>query len=422
MTDRPPLKGVRVADFSWAWAGPYAAMELALFGAEVIKIESMKRLDHVRLRALGFGHFRGADASPFFNDLNMNKLSVTLDLGHPKAVEIAKKIVSISDIMLQNMRPGVMDRLGFSYEAMKKVKPDIIYLSSSACGATGPDREYVGYAPTFGALGGGVHLTGYPDMAPQPLTGSVDLRSAATSAFIMLAALVHRQRTGEGQHIDVSSQETITALIGDALMEYTMNGRSRTRRGNEDDAMAPHNVYRCRDDKGMTIAAAEEEWKDLRRDDKWVTIAVATEEEWKALTEVLDNPVLKNDARFADAYSRHTNREALDRIIETWTRERTPNEVMTVLQRAGVAAVPSFNSEALAHDPHLKERNAFIELDHSVMGKRVVVAPHWRMSETPVHITRPAPLLGGHNRYVFCDLLGMSPQEVEDLEKDKVIY
>jgi len=403
MMENTALKGVRIADFSWAWAGPYAAMELALFGAEVIKIESMKRLDHVRLRALGFGHFRGADASPFFNDLNLNKLSVTLDLSHPKAVEIAKKIVSISDITLQNMRPGVMDRLGLGYEVMKKVKPDIIYLSSSACGATGPDREYVGYAPTFGALGGGVHLTGYPDQAPQPLTGSVDLRSAATAAFVMLAALVHRQRTGEGQHIDLSSQETITVLIGEALMDYTMNGRNRTRRGNEDDGMAPHNVYRC-------------------RDGKWVTIAVATEEEWKALTEVLDNPALKNDVRFADAYGRHTHREALDRIIETWTMERTPHEVMTVLQRAGVAAVPSFDSEALSQDPHLKERNAFIEVDHSVMGKRVVVAPHWRMSETPVHITRQAPLLGQHNRYVFCDLLGMSPQEVEDLEKDKVIY
>ena len=403
MMDRSPLKGVRIADFSWAWAGPYAAMELALFGAEVIKIESMKRLDHVRLRALGFGHFRGADASPFFNDLNLNKLSVTLDLSNPKAIEIAKKIVSISDIALQNMRPGVMDRLGLGYEDLKKVRPDIIYLSSSACGATGPDREYVGYAPTFGALGGGVHLTGYPDQMPQELTGSVDLRSAATSAFVMLTALVHRQRTGEGQHIDLSSQETITVMIGEALMDYTMNKRNRTRRGNEDDSMAPHNVYRC-------------------RDDKWVTIAVATEEEWKAMMEVLDLPALKNDERFADAYSRHTHRAALDGIIETWTRERTPQEVMTVLQRAGVAAVPSFDSEALANDPHLKERNAFIEVDHSVMGKRIVAAPHWRLSETPARITRQAPLLGQHNRYVFCDLLGMSPQEVEDLEKEKVIY
>jgi len=403
MMDRSALKGVRIADFSWAWAGPYAAMELALFGAEVIKIESRKRLDHVRLRALGFGHFRGVDASPFFNDLNLNKLSVTLDLSHPKAVEIAKKIVSISDITLQNMRPGVMDRLGLGYDDLKKVKPDIIYLSSSACGATGPDRKYVGYAPTFGALGGAVHLTGYPDQAPQPLTGSVDLRSAATSAFVMLAALVHRQRTGEGQHIDLSSQETITVLVGEALMDYTMNKRNRTRRGNEDDSMAPHNVYRC-------------------RDDKWVTIAVATEEEWKALTEVLDIAALKNDERFADAYSRHTHREALDGIIETWTKERTPQEVMTVLQRAGVAAVPSFDSEALSQDPHLKERNAFIEVDHSVMGKRIVVAPHWRLSETPARITSQAPLLGAHNQYVFCDLLGLSLQEVEGLEKDLVIY
>jgi benzylsuccinate CoA-transferase BbsF subunit len=403
MMERSALKGVRIADFSWAWAGPYAAMELALFGAEVIKIESRKRLDHVRLRALGFGHFRGVDASPFFNDLNLNKLSVTLDLSHPKAVEIAIKIVSISDVMLQNMRPGVMDRLGLGYEDMKKVKHDIIYLSSSACGATGPDRQYVGYAPTFGALGGAVHLTGYPDEAPQRLTGSVDIRSAVTAAFIMLAALVHRQRTGEGQHIDLSSQETITVLLGEAIMEYTMNGRNRTRRGNENDGMAPHNAYRC-------------------RDDKWVTIAVAAEEEWKALAKVLGNPVLKDDERFADAYCRNIHRAEMDEIIEAWTIEHTPHEVMALLQQAGVAAVPTFDSEALAHDPHLKERNAFIEVDHSVMGKRIVVAPHWRLSETPARITRQAPLLGEHNRYVFCDLLGMSQREVEALEKENVMY
>ena len=144
--NRGALSGVRIADFSWAWAGPYAAMELALFGAEVIKIESRKRLDHVRLRALGFGHFRGVDASPFFNDLNLNKLSVTLNLSHPKAVEVAKRIVAISDVTLQNMRPGVMDRLGLGYQDIVKIKPDIIYLSSSACGTLMP-RSTTGSSP-----------------------------------------------------------------------------------------------------------------------------------------------------------------------------------------------------------------------------------------------------------------------------------
>ena len=401
--NRCALSGVRIADFSWAWAGPYAAMELALFGAEVIKIESRRRLDHVRLRALGFGHFRGSDASPFFNDLNLNKLSVTLNLSHPRAVETAKRIVAISDVTLQNMRPGVMDRLGLGYDDMVKVKPDIIYLSSSACGGTGPDREYVGYAPTFGALGGGVYLTGYPDLAPQTLIGSIDLRSARTAAFAILAALVHRQRTGEGQHIDLSSQESVSVLIGDAIMEYTMNRKNRSRKGNEDDIMAPHNCYRC-------------------RNGKWVTIAVATDEEWAVLAAMIGVGVGKTAKRYGDAKSRRARRKEIDQLIETWTMERTPQEVMEILQKEGLAAVPSFDSESLALDPHMEARGVFTEVDHPVLGKRVVVAPHWRMSETPARITEPAPLLGEHNEYVFGELLGMADDEIAELEKDGAIY
>lgn len=403
MTEKTALQGVRIADFSWAWAGPYAAMELGLFGAEVIKIESRKRLDHVRLRALGFGHFRGVDASPFFNDLNLNKLSVTLDLSNPRAIEVAKKIVAVSDVMIQNMRPGVMERLGLGYEAMTEIKPDIIYLSSSACGGTGPDREYVGYAPTFGALGGGVNLTGYPDIAPQPLIGSVDLRSAATTAFAILAALVYRQRTGEGQHIDVSSQETISVLIGDALMEGAMNGTNRARRGNRDEVMAPHNCYPC-------------------CNGKWVTIAVATDGEWRALAKVVGDEILSTDERFREARGRLLHRDEIDTRIAAWTKQRTPHVVMEALQPVGVAAVPSFDSETMAGDPHLEARGIFRAVDHPVIGTRVVVDPHWQLSETPARITRPAPLLGAHNRYVFGELLGMSDQEIEALEADRVAY
>jgi benzylsuccinate CoA-transferase BbsF subunit len=403
VSERSALQGVRIADFSWAWAGPYAAMELGLFGAEVIKIESRKRLDHVRLRALGFGHFRGVDASPFFNDLNLNKLSVTLDLSNPRAIEVAKKIVAVSDVMLQNMRPGVMERLGLGYEAMTKVKPDIIYLSSSACGSAGPDREYVGYAPTFGALGGGVNLTGFPDIAPQPLIGSVDLRSAATTAFAILAALVHRQRTGEGQHIDVSSQETISVLLGDALMEYAMNGTNRVRRGNGDELMAPHNSYPC-------------------GNGRWVTIAVATDEEWRALAAIVGNGQLQADERFHNACGRRRHRDEIDGHLTAWTMRKTPREVMEMLQHVGVAAVMSFDSETMADDPHLQERGVFRAVDHQVIGTRVVVDPHWRLSETPARITRPAPLLGAHNQYVFGELLRMTDSEIEALEADRVAY
>ncbi|GAF86857.1 unnamed protein product, partial [marine sediment metagenome] len=283
--------------------------------------------------------------------LNMNKMSVTLNLSQPKAVELAKRIVQISDVAVQNMRPGAMDRLGLGYEDLKKVKPDIIYLSSSACGATGPEKGYIGYAPTFGALGGTVHLTGYPDATPQQMMGAIDLRSAATSAFAILAALCYRQRTGEGQLIDLSSQETISALIGDAIMDYTMNGRNRTRKGNSDEVMAPHNCYRC-------------------LDGKWVTIAIATEEEWKAFCSAIGDPDWTKDHRFSDAYGRQRNQAELDKHVEEWTINYTPYQVMRILQKAGVAAFPSVNSKDLSADRHLKERGVFQRADHPVMGKR----------------------------------------------------
>jgi len=401
--NRSALDGVRIADFSWAWAGPYATMLLALMGAEVIKIESQQKLDHVRLRALGFGVFRGVDRSPFFNDLNLNKLSVTLNLSRPEAVELAKRIVRISDVVVQNMRTGAMDRLGLGYEDLKKVKPDIIYLSSSACGSTGPEKGYLGYAPTFGALGGAVHLTGYPDGPPQQMMGAIDLRSAATAAFAILAALCYRQRTGEGQLIDLSSQETISALIGDAIMDYTMNRRNQTRKGNRDEAMAPHNCYRC-------------------RDGKWVTIAIATEEEWKAFCSAIGDPDWTRDHRFADAYSRQRNQDELDKHVEAWTMNYTPHQVMEILQKVGVAAVPSFNSKDLCTDRHLKERGVFMEVDHPVMGKRVVVAPHWKLSHTPARPGRYAPLFGEHNEYVFGELLGMRLDEINELKEGGIIY
>lgn len=397
------LKGIRVADFSWAWAGPYATMLLALLGAEVIKIESQARLDHVRLRALGFGLFRGADRSPFFNDLNLNKLSITLNLSQPEGVELAKRVVAVSDVAVQNMRPGVMDRLGLGYAALSKLKADIIYLSSSACGTTGPERGYVGYAPTFGALGGATYLTGYPDAPPQMTMGSIDLRSAATAAFAILAALCYRQRTGQGQHIDLSSQETIAALVQDTIMDYTMNRRNQTRKGNRDDIMAPHNCYRC-------------------GDGKWITIAVATEEEWKAFCQAIGDPGWTMEESFCDAYQRHKNQEELDERVQEWTMTHTTYEVMELLQAAGVAAVPSLNSEGLYNDPHLRERGCFQEVDHAIMGKRVVVAPHWKFSHTPASTCRPAPLLGEHNEYVFLELLGMSPAEMEELAQRGVIY
>ena len=400
-----PLAGVRVTEFTSAWAGPYATCLLGFLGAEVIKVESRRRLDHSRVLSFSTQSiYDGPDESSVFNTLNLNKRSVTLNLSKPGAVAVARRLAGISDVVVENMRPGVMDRLGLGYDELRKAKDDLIYLSSSACGQKGPEREYVGYAPTFAALAGVSHLTGYEDWPPSNFMGSIDLRSATTAAFSILTALIYHQRTGRGQHIDLSSQEAIAALSADSLMDFILNGRSPGRRGNEDGTMAPHNCYPC------------------RGEDRWVSIAVTNDRDWQALCEVMGEPALARDSRFAETAGRLSRQPDLDRIIGGWTRERDAGEVTAMLQQAGICAAPSLSSEGLYKDPHLKARHVFKEVDHPVMGKDWVTEPPWRLSLTPAAIRTPAPLLGEHNDLVFRELLGMSEDDITRLEKEQAIY
>jgi len=401
---RLPLAGVRIVDFTWAWAGPQATLLLGMLGAEIIKIESRARLDHTRLRSLMSGPtLASPDHSVIFGELNLNKLSLTLNLTHTEAVDIIKRLVKVSDVVAENMRPGVLERLGLGYEALRAVKPDIIMLSSSAVGSTGPERTYVGYAPTFAALGGIAHISGPPEGPPSPLSGAIDLRVGTTSAFAILAALYHRARTGQGQYIDLSSTETISAMIGDTFLDYAMNRRSPARAGNRDRIMAPHNCYPCADD------------------DHWVTIALATDDEWRALCAVIADPRLQ-DERFSDGYGRWQHQDELDQIIGEWTAGRSPQEITQALQAAGVAALPAHNGPSLVRDPQLRERGLMEPVEHPLSGRRLMAGPPWRFSKTPASIRRPAPLLGQHNHYVLHELLGLSEEEIQQLVDDEVVY
>jgi len=400
-----PLDGVRIVDFTWAWAGPYATLLLAMLGAEVIKVESQRRLDHTRLRSLMTGPTMGGpNQSTVFNDINLNKLSLTLNLTQARAIEIVKELVKVSDIVAQNMRPGILDRLGLSYEVLEEVKPDIIMLSSSAVGATGPERTYVGYAPTFAALSGLAYVSGHPDGQPTTLTGAIDTRVGTTAAFAILAALNYRQRTGKGQYIDLSSAEAISCLAGDVLMDYTMNRRVRERDGNRDELMAPHGCYPC-------LGEAH-----------WVTIAVSGEEEWQAFCKAIGGPDWTKDRMFVDAAGRRQNQSELDGLVTEWTRQHTDYEVMEVLQSAGVAAIPTFSGRMIPRDSHVKERGILAEVEHPEIGKRIVVGPPWRLSATPARIPRAAPLIGEHNQYVLGELLGMSHDEIDRLVEEEVVY
>jgi benzylsuccinate CoA-transferase BbsF subunit len=403
--NKDALKGIRIADFSWVWAGPYATTLLSFLGAEVIKIESRKRVDQTRQGSIMTGdNFNGYDSSPTFNNANLNKKSISIDITNPRGAELAKKIVAASDIVLENMRPGKMEKLGLGYKDLVKVRPDIIMLSSTGFGSMGPYSKYAGFAPIFASIGGLAYLTGYEDGAPNVMSGVQDMRVATISAFILITALIHRQKTGEGQYIDLSSSECLSSLVGSEIMDYTMNGRSPLRCGNQDFIMAPHNCYRC---KG---------------DDKWISIAVATDEEWKALREAMGNPEWAADETFSDAYNRWKNRTRLDKLISEWTANYTNYDVMTLLQSAGVAAMPSFSAEEILTDQHVKARGLFTEVDHPLLGKQVVMKPAWKFTETPASVRKPGPLLGEDNEEVCGSLLGMTKEEVGKLTEEQILY
>lgn len=399
------LKGIRVADFSWIWAGPYAASLLAYMGAEVIKIESRSRIDQTRKGTImDTDNFDGLNYSPTFNNANLNKKGVSLDISTPEGAGLAKRIVAESDIVVSNMRPGKMDKLGLGYEDLRKVKQDIIMIESSGFGCTGPYRAYAGFAPIFASFGGLAYVTGYEDGEPNVMSGVQDLRAGTLSAFILLAALVNRQNTGEGQYIDLSSSECLSTLIGPELMEYTMNGRSPFRHGNEDAIMAPHGVYRC---KG---------------EDQWISIAVADDREWKSLCSVMEDPKLYGNAAYKDSYGRWKNRKKIDKEIEKWTVGYTHYELMEKLQAAGVAAMPSFNAEEILSDPHTEARNLFTKVEHPKIGSQVVMNPAWKFSETPARISKAGPLMGENNDEIFGGLLGMPEEEIQELKEMKIIY
>ena len=400
-----PLSGIRIADFTWAWAGPQGALLLRMLGAEVIKIESRARLDHARVHSLTAGSMTGGiDESPVFNDLNLGKHSITLNLRSDGGRDLVRRLVAESDVVLQNMRPGVLDRLGLGYDDLVKVRPDLIMLSSSAVGATGPEGHYAGYAPTFACLSGIASISGHPDEAPNSLSGSVDLRVGTASAFAVLAALHHRERTGEGQSIDLSSTEVMSAMMGDAFVGEQLSGEVPGRIGNRDDWMAPHGCYACRGEGEVPTH---------------VSIAVDGEEEWAAFRKLVGDPAL-DAPELATAADRKHNEDALDEIVERWTRERDVDAIVDALQGAGIAAARVHSGASLARDPHLAARGVYEPVHHPLLGELRVVRPPWRIegARTP----GPAPMIGQHNEVVLGELLGMSDAEIQRLADEKIVY
>jgi benzylsuccinate CoA-transferase BbsF subunit len=404
MAATKPLEGVRIADFTWVWAGPFCTLQLAHLGAEVIRVETTTRPCVTRvLPPWANGEF-GVNRSGYFNQYNQGKRSVTLDLKNPRAVAIAKELVAKSDIVCENFAAGVMDRMGLGYSALQQVKPDIIMIAMSGYGATGPERDFVSYGPAQVPLSGMSSLTGYRDWPPMHVGISYgDPTGGLHGAVAVLAALLYRARTGRGQFIDMSQQETTIAVIPDGVVDYTMNGIQPPRQGNRDPYMAPHGIFRCTGQQ------------------RWVAIVARDDADWQCLAHAIGQPELATEPQFHTLAARKLNEDRLEEIISGWTLTRSPEDVTRILQEAGVPAFTAYNSKDLSEDAHLNAAGFFVNLEHPEVGTRQHVGIPWRMSETPCSVDRPAPCLGEHTDYVLRDVLGYSSDEVARLKGEGVV-
>ena len=410
-----PLKGIRVIDLSMWFAGPMCTRLLGDMGAEVIKVESLSHIDPWRgevdpekakkLYPARIANEAPYDCSPGFNLQNRNKYGITVDLSAPEGIEIIKELVKISDVLVENYSPRVMPKLGLDFTVLQAINPKLILMSLPALGSTGPDKDYRAFGQTIDCMSGMAYLTGYNGEEPMLQSGLSygDPLSGMNAAFAVLSALIHRRKTQKGIHIELSQVEGLISFNADSIMDYTMNGNIRERMGNRDRSMAPHGCYRC------------------RGSDQWVTIAIPSDKEWQQFCKAIGTPAWGKERKFADTLSRYENQDELDRIIENWTIEHDPYEIMNLLQAAGVTAGPVLDAKQLIEEPHLNARGFFEVTKHPVAGLHPEIGAFALFSKTPIHIRKTAPCLGEDNQFIFKQLLHMSDKQTTELEKKGVI-
>lgn len=398
-SSRGPLAGLRVVEITKVWAGPYAGKMLAFLGAEVIKVESHTNLDELR----AFGGV-DIDQAPFFLSVNQEVKSVQANMKTPQGIELVRKLIANCDILINNLRPGAMERLGLDPETLLAINPRLIAVSIKMYGNDGPLGEQTGYAPCFAALGGLHHLVGHE--ASQPLGTNMRYGDSTVGACAVLGSLIalfHREQTGEGQSVDISAVECMAAMAGDVLVQHAMTGEVPGPDGNLHSEYAPHGVYPC-------------------RDGAWLCLAVSSDDEWLTLCHQLGNPALASRPEFADADTRRANASLLDDEIGRLTRVRNADALAAQLCRAGVSASKSLSSLDMIGDEILWHSGVFRHVSDHRQGSRPIIAPGWRMSRTDHHIGRGGPRLGEHNHQVYGDLLGLTAAEIAALQRDGVIY
>ena len=409
-TQRGPLHGYRVLDFGWVLAGAVPGMILADMGAEVIKVETRQRMDYMRLGRPIIGDEPDPEQNPMFHNVNRGKRSITLNTTRPEAVDLARRLASECDVVIENFSPGVMQRLGLDYDTLSRDNPRLVMASITSNGQTGPLRDLRAYAPSIGALSGLDSTMGY-----EPAEGETgrplglkhayaDLTGALHAVFAIVSALHERKSTGVGRYIDVSMLRATVATMGVGLLEYELTGRVLQTKGNYDPVMAPYGNYPC------------------SGDDEWVSIAVRTEEEWRGLVEAMGKPAWTAEPQFASRYARLNHRRELDGRLSEWTRQHSAWETTELLQSHGVAAFPVLDAEGRLFNPHFRERGLYSDIEHPALGSEPIFNLMWQMTRTPPRIQRHAPLLGEHNREVFCGLLDLGEAELSRLEEEQVIW
>ena len=399
-----PLSGVRIVEMGQLIAIPHAIKLLGDMGAEVIRIESCARLDNYRTSSFyeNSGEGRHWDRAANFYEQNRNKYSLTLELNDDDCIAALRELVSVSDVFAENFTPRVMRNFRLEYEDLRQIRPDIIMVSSTGYGYTGPWADYGAIGYTTEATSGLSHISGYKDGPPVlPEIPYADYTAAEHTAFAIMAALAYRARTGKGQFIDVSQSETLTSTIPEAILDYSVNGRTAERIGNQDALMSPHGCYPC---KGS---------------DKWITIAVSTDEQWRALCEVLDRPEWLSNDRFAGSLSRWQNRDTLDTLLSEATLPHDQYALMTALQAKGVPAGAVLDGKGLLFNLHLKERG-FYEIAAHEPSTGMPPLPYtgrpWKFSGTAAKPPTAAPTLGQHNGFVLSDIIGARAEQVAAME------
>ncbi|MEE9284351.1 MAG: CoA transferase [Dehalococcoidia bacterium] len=400
-----PLEGYRIIDFTQVWAGPQIGATLGDLGAEVVRVESRSGTDVQRNSPVEKSPMRQLLESQWY--YRSRSHYITINLLKAPGVELLKRLVQWSDVLVLNLSPKTQQALGVDYPSLQSVKPGLIMATFSAAGQDGPWSDLLAFGPAISCIIGTESLVGYPGDQSQPMLNiwDPDPGMGVMLGFAILTALYHRERTGQGQLIDLPFTELLPGLLGEAILEYQMTGRVPGPKGNQHPRMAPHEIYPCKDQ------------------DTWVSIAVGAEDEWRAMCDAIGQPGLASDQRFSDPYRRLQHRDELDAIVSAWTSQRTHHEATETLRRAGVAASPAFSVADLYHDPHDIERRTSINIETpELRPEDVTYGIPWRLSDTPGSIRRLGRPMGADNHRFFSAEFEMSSDEIDRLVQAQVIY